>query len=73
MAKTYFYPAYKYECHRWIDIDDICVDENGNRICFETEDEALDFLKKKYCFPVGNQWVVPFGDEIAVYAISKIY
>ena len=37
MSKVYFYPAHKYECHRWIGIEDICIDENGNRICFETE------------------------------------
>ena len=73
MAKVYFYPAHKYECHRWISIEDICVDECGNRICFESEDGAIDFLKNKYGFPVEDGWAIPYGDEIAVYAISKIY
>ena len=73
MNETWFYPAHKYESHSWISVDDICHDDKGNIICFETEDEAIDFLKKKYCFSVGNQLAVPYGEEIAVYAISKVY
>ena len=74
MIETWFYPAHKYESHSWISVDDICHDDKNNIICFQTNDEAIEYLKNRYGFLLNNnEWAIPYGEEIAVYAISKVY
>ena len=70
---TYYYPAYKYESHFWISVDDICHYPNGNIVCFQTEDEAVNYIKNTYGIPLSNgEWSIPFGDEWTVYAIKRV-